>query len=123
MMLLIHEGRKSGKRRYAVLEVVKYNKEINLHYAASGFGKKSDWFQNISTNPEVSIQSGGKTFSAKAQVINDEEAAKIFEDYTKKYPNAIKNLARFIGYDIGESEQDTLDFLRMIPVVAFYQME
>ena len=118
-LLLMHKGRLSGKIRFAVLEVIKYDKENNIHYVASGFGEKSDWYKNLVKEPKVTIETGGKNFPVQARIKEEEEAQEIFSEYMERYPNAIKNLAKLVGYDIGESDQDTLDFLRMIPVVAF----
>jgi len=122
-ILLIHKGRYSRKTRYVVLEVIKFDKDSNVHYVASGFGGKSDWFRNIVKYPHVNIRTAGKTFAVKAQVLDRDDAQTVFTEYIERYPNAIKNLARFIGYDIGNSQQDTLDFLRMIPVITFNPVE
>ena len=118
--MLIHKGRLSGRTRYAVLEVIKFDKESDVHFVASGFGEKSDWFLNISKNPDVKINTAGKIMAVNAQVLGRDNAQMVFEEYNSRYPHAIKNLARLIGYDIGNSRQDTLEFLKLIPVVAFY---
>ena len=52
-LLLTHIGRMSGLPRHAVLEVIQYEIDTNLHYVASGFGEKSDWYRNIKKTPEV----------------------------------------------------------------------
>ena len=46
-LLLNHIGRKSGLPRQAVVEVVVSNDEEGTFTIASGFGAKSDWYQNI----------------------------------------------------------------------------
>ena len=118
-LLLTHTGRISGKRRHAVLEVIKYDDINNLHYVASGFGKKSNWYRNIKKTPLVTIQSGGNQFAVKAVFLPTDEGLRILLGYQEKYPNAIKNLARIIGYQMGESETEIQDFLRQIPIIAF----
>jgi len=118
-ILLIHKGRRSGKTRYAVLEVIKFEKASYVHYVASGFGGKSDWFKNIVKHPNVKIRSAGKTLAVKAQVLDGDSAQTVFMEYSDRHPNAIKNLVKLIGYNIGDSHQDTFEFLRMIPVIAF----
>ncbi len=118
-LMLTHTGRNSGKKKYAVLEVIKYDSENNIHYVASGFGKKSDWYKNIKKNPQVTIQSGGEKFAANARILTTEDSLIIFRGYMEKYPNAIKNLVRLIGYQVGTSEGELLDFLRLIPIISF----
>jgi deazaflavin-dependent oxidoreductase (nitroreductase family) len=119
MLLLTHKGRQSKKPRYTVLEVIKFDQEHNIHYVASGFGKKSDWYKNILKYPEVEIRCAGKSYPATAAILPVDEAQVIFQDYISKHPLAIKNLAKLIGYQIGDTEEDTLDFLKLIPVIAF----
>jgi deazaflavin-dependent oxidoreductase (nitroreductase family) len=46
-LMLTHTGRKSGKRRHVVVEVVDHAKTTDTYYIASGWGEKSDWSQNI----------------------------------------------------------------------------
>jgi deazaflavin-dependent oxidoreductase (nitroreductase family) len=118
-LLLTHKGRLSGKTRTAMLEVIKYEEDTNTHYVASGFGEKSDWYQNIVKTPQVTIQVGNKRFAALADRLSTDQAIEIFLDYRERHPKAIKNLANLIGYDIGETEEQELAFLRLIPVIAF----
>lgn len=118
-LLLTHMGRVSGQPRNAVLEVIHYDEATNTHYAASGFGEKSQWFQNISQTPEVIIQVGNKQFPVIAERLPVDEAEAIFRDYHKRHPNAIKNLGKMVGYQMDGSEEDLTDFMRTIPLVAF----
>jgi len=60
MLLLNHVGRKSGQQRQAVLEVIAHDESENAYYVASGYGRKSDWFQNLQKKPDVTIQVGRK---------------------------------------------------------------
>ena len=117
MLLLTHRGRISGQSRQAVLEVVKYEKANNIHYVVSGFGEKSQWFQNIMNNPEVTIQVGNHSLKTFAERLSADEGEKIFNEYQQRYPNAIKNLSKLIGYQLGESDEDLRVFFRAIPVI------
>jgi deazaflavin-dependent oxidoreductase (nitroreductase family) len=118
-LLLTHKGRMSGKDRTAMLEVIKFDKESNTHYVASGFGEKSDWYQNISKTPEVKIRVGSHNFRARAEKLPPDEARKVFLAYNREHPNAIKNLAKVVRYPIGNTEEELMAFLALIPVVVF----
>jgi deazaflavin-dependent oxidoreductase (nitroreductase family) len=120
MLLLTHKGRISGKYRCAVLEVIKYDKTANIYYVASGFGEKSDWYRNIVKNPRVTIQSGSQKISAQACILPSDQARKVFLEYTHHHPNAIKNLARLVGYQVGDTKEEMMEFLALIPVVALH---
>ena len=97
--------------------VVKYEKANNTHYVVSGFGEKSQWFQNIMNNPEVTIQVGNHSLKTFAERLSADEGEKIFNEYQQRYPNAIKNLSKLIGYQLGESDEDLRVFFRAIPVI------
>ena len=118
-LLLTHQGRKTGKPRQNVLEVVRNDQPNNQYYVVSGFGEYSDWYKNISKNPEVYIQLGWKSFPAKAERLVSEEASQIILDYTKEYPGNLKALASLVGYEIEHTEEGYRDFGRQIPVIRF----
>ena len=119
-LLLTHKGRFSGKERSAMLEVIKYDKETNIYFVASGFGIKSDWYKNIIRTPDVTIQVGSNKFPARAERLSPDEAREVFLEYTHHHPAAIKNLAKLIGYQIGDTQEEMMEFLQLIPVIAFY---
>lgn len=119
-LLLTHKGRISGEDRTAMLEVIKYEQDTSTHYVASGFGEKSDWYQNITKNPDVVIQVGNRKFPAQAERLPSEEARKVYLEYNREHPNAIKNLAKLVGYEIGDTQEEMMAFLELIPVIAFH---
>jgi deazaflavin-dependent oxidoreductase (nitroreductase family) len=97
-LLLNHTGRKSGKAYQTVIEVVKHDRQSNSFFVASGWGNKSDWYQNIQKNPDVIICSGRQTLPVHAENIPLTEAVNILNEYTKRYPIAFKELtALFLG--------------------------
>ncbi len=51
-MVIVHTGRKSGKRRYTPVNYTEVDGEI---YCTAGFGSTSDWYRNIKAQPEVEI--------------------------------------------------------------------
>lgn len=56
--LLLLTGRKCGRRRQVVLEVVGRHEEFGGYLIASGFGARSQWFRNIAADPRVHFQVG-----------------------------------------------------------------
>ena len=85
-ILLTHTRRKTGKPRQAVLEVIQYNKEKGAYVMASGFGEKSDWYQNVIINPDIIIQVGRKRMTARAERLGLREATEIMLDYNRRNP-------------------------------------
>lgn len=104
-LLLNHKGRKSGKPRQAVLEVVHHDKAANSYTIASGFGKRSHWYLNILAHPEVTIQVGWRKLAVTAVPLTPEASGQAMVDYARRHPTAAKNLSRLIGYDVSTEEE------------------
>ena len=117
-LLLEHVGRQSGKARQAVIEVVKRDKANDVYYVASGFGRASDWYQNLLKTPQGKIQSGFRKADVIAEVLPMEEAGEIIMEYARRYPFAIRTLARIIGYEVKKGETDYREFAKAVPIVA-----
>jgi deazaflavin-dependent oxidoreductase (nitroreductase family) len=118
-LLLNHIGRKSGKPRQAVLEVVRYDKQAHTYYVASGFGEKSDWFQNVMHTPDVTIQVGSKRYETQAVRLSPEAAEEELLSYGRNHPTAIKNLAGLMNYPVDGSEDSIRKLGRLLPMIAF----
>jgi len=98
--MLTHIGRNSGKPRQVVLEVVEVNPELATITVASGWGKKSDWLQNILKTPQVKVTYGSRTMDALASELSKEDAFQVTTRYAARHPFAFKELARFMINDI-----------------------
>jgi deazaflavin-dependent oxidoreductase (nitroreductase family) len=117
-VLLNHTGRISGQPRQAVLEVVQHNKETGAYVVASGFGEKSDWYQNVMAHPDVAIQVGSKRMPARAQRLPLPQAVDVMLDYNRRHPAALRTLAGILGYRTDGSEADVRFLAGVIPIVA-----
>ena len=107
MVLLNHIGRKSGKMRQTVVEVVRYDKATDTVYVASGWGEKSDWYRNLLANPEITIQVGWRKMAVTAVPLNPEQSGQAMVDYAHRYPTAAKVLSkRLLGYEVDGSDED-----------------
>jgi deazaflavin-dependent oxidoreductase (nitroreductase family) len=88
LIMLEHTGRKTGARRYAVLEVVARPRP-GTYVIASGFGARSQWFRNVRANPEVRIYIGARRpASATARLLNSEETSAALTAYAASHPRA-----------------------------------
>ena len=52
IMVLVHTGRKSGRRRFTPVNYAQVDGEV---YCTAGFGAGSDWYKNIIANPAVEV--------------------------------------------------------------------
>ena len=118
-LLLSHRGRKSGKIRFAVLEIIHSLAESGFYYVVSGFGTQSNWYQNILQHSSVEIQVGRKRLAAKAQQLSSSEGAEILIAYAQENPGNLKTLSKLLGYDIEDSPEGIREFGHQIPVIQF----
>jgi deazaflavin-dependent oxidoreductase (nitroreductase family) len=118
-VLLTHTGRKSGLLRQTVLEIVRYNKTNGDVIVASGWGKKSDWFQNVTMSPKIEICVRNKHSFAMAERLSPDAGARELLDYAHRYPLALRELAQFMGYRLDGTEEDICALGKMIPMFLF----
>lgn len=92
LLLLEHLGRTSGKARYVVLETVS-RPTPNEILVASGFGTRSEWLQNLRTNPECFVSLGRlRRVPATAEVLDGGSASLALADYAREHPRAWQQL-------------------------------
>lgn len=65
-MLITTTGRKSGKPRQVMVDVVDYDKEADTFFVEAAYGQRSDWVRNIQANPNFRAQVGRRKFPARA---------------------------------------------------------
>lgn len=118
-LLLNHIGRKSGKVRQAVLEVMLKETDPLAYVVGSGFGERSDWFRNVMHTPEVVIRVGRRRYRARAARLPHDEALTRFRQYAREHPRALKELTHLLHYDYDGSEESLETLSRAIPVVRF----
>lgn len=93
-------GRKSGKPH---TKPVWFVYDQGRLYLQAGKGGKTDWYQNLQKNPEMTLKIGTLTFNGKAKFIEDQkETERIHNLFSTKYIAA--RLAGMVGSSIGHGE-------------------
>lgn len=123
LMMLTHTGRKTGKRRRTVLEVVEYRKEGPEVVVANGFGRDCDWVLNIEAGPGEEVDVGGRHFVATHRFLGEEEAMKVIEGYERRnrriVPVVRKGFSWLVGWKYRGGEEDRRKFVRQIALLGF----
>lgn len=86
LLLLHHTGARTGTQRVNPLMYQKVKSGYAVFASKGGSDTNPDWFHNISSNPEVSIEVGGETLEARARVVHGAERSEIWERQTREYP-------------------------------------
>lgn len=118
-LLLSHTGRKTGRVRQTVLEVVRYDRAATTFIVAAGFGSGSDWYRNIRANPRVTVQCGRRRWEMVANFLSPEQAGEELLDYARRHPVAMRELARFMGYRLDGSPAGIRALGQVLAMVAF----
>ena len=117
MLLLKHTGRISGLPRQNVLEVIGHDKETDTYYVVAGFGPKSQWYQNLLADPDVSIHVGRQRLNVRAAVAPDDEAGEVMLKFARDNPGESK-LVGLLGYEVDGTDEDWRALGRELLVVA-----
>ena len=92
MLMLEHIGRKSGARRYAVLEVVDHP-SADEYVIVSGFAEKAQWYRNVVANPHVRVSVGMRSnVPATATPMTREAAEETLDRYAQEHPRTWRTL-------------------------------
>lgn len=108
LLMVEHIGRKSGARRYVILEVVSHPAP-GRYLVASGFGERAQWFRNIQANPRVRVYTRSRTPApAVARTLTRHDGDAVLRDYASRHPRAWSQfkpvLERTLGGPIFESQ-------------------
>ncbi len=122
-LLLIHTGRRSGRRRETVLEVMEYRKAGPELVVMSAFGRHADWLRNIEAAPDPEVVSGGERFVAAYRFLDAREAIGVVEGYERRNrimaPLIRLVLSRLLGWSYRSSDSDRARLVTQLPLVAF----
>lgn len=97
LLMLTHIGRKSGEPRYAVLEVVRWDRDRDAFVVPAAYGSNADWYRNLSATPEAEVNHRGRKVDVVATLLPIESAADEFATYADAHPKAAANLGRLMG--------------------------
>ncbi len=103
LLLLTTTGARSGRKLTSPLM---YNKDgdcLVIFASKGGAPTNPDWYYNLVANPEVTIEQGSESYTAKAVVLEGEDRERIFTMHATQFP-------QFASYQEGLS--------RKIPVIA-----
>ena len=87
MMLLTTTGAKSGQARTSPVVYTRDGERFIIVASKAGAPTHPDWYRNLVANPEVIVEVGEDTFSARAVVTSGEERARLYDAHAALMPN------------------------------------
>lgn len=106
-LLLEHVGRKSGRLRSAVVEVVARDDPSGPSWTvASGFGPRAAWYRNLQVTPQVTIQVGARRHDVVAHFLSSAEGGELMARYAVRHPRVARRLAAFMGFETADGSAE-----------------
>jgi deazaflavin-dependent oxidoreductase (nitroreductase family) len=122
-LLLVHTGRRTGRRHSTMLEVVQYRQDPFEVVVMSGFGRGSNWLRNLTAGGDAEIIIRTTRFPATWRELGEAEAAIVMADYEQRNrlaaPLVRMVLGRLVGWRYDGSDAARHRLVRELPLVAF----
>jgi deazaflavin-dependent oxidoreductase (nitroreductase family) len=96
-MLITTIGRKTGKRRETMVDVMDYNEANDTYYIEAAYGTRADWYKNIQSNPIFEAQVGRRKFKARAGALTTEGAAELLVRFYRQKPAYTRSVMAMAG--------------------------
>jgi len=118
-MLIVHQGRKSGKRRETVAMALTYDAATREAVVCSAWGPDTEWMRNLRAHPALEIQIGRERYVPEQRFLSEDEAVAVGLEFRQRHPWRLRLLATILGWGDLSSEQAMRALVRGRPFVAF----
>ena len=98
-----HRGRRTGRIRHTVVEVVRFDRDAPETTVIAGWGPATQWYRNLEVAPAEVVVIGRRRWPRpRHRFLDEPERAAVLRSYVEDYPRA----ARVLGYVFGFSTID-----------------
>lgn len=120
-LFLVTTGRRTGRRRETVVEVVRYDESTREAIVMAGWGVRTGWLNNVEAGLAQEVRIGRDRYLPTHRVLEADEAAAILADYERRNrlirPIVRRVLSNLVGwrYDgTPEARRRVVEQLRMV---------
>ena len=121
-LLLSHRGRKTGRVRQTVLEVILYNAAARESVVVSAYGTGADWYRNLEKEPALRVQTGRLDYRPSHRLLTGEEAWMAARTFVRQHPleaRLASLVLRWIGATGDEAPKSAVELIASLPLVGF----
>jgi deazaflavin-dependent oxidoreductase (nitroreductase family) len=86
LLVMTSKGAKSREPRRAILTWHLDDGDYVVAATAGGSPQTPSWVENVRANPEVEVESGNRTFDARATVVDGPERDRLWKDHVEALP-------------------------------------
>jgi len=104
-MLITTTGRKTGKNRNAMVDVMDYDKANDTYYIEAAYGAHADWYRNIQSNPVFKAQVGRRKFKARAGALSTEGAGEMLVQFYRQKPAYTRSVMAMAGMKFKDEDE------------------
>ena len=118
ILILNTIGRKSGKKRQTALGYG-YDANSKTYSVMTGWGGRSDWYQNALVNPDVELWIGRQRIKAIAKPVPSDQAIEKMKALVAINPHASDMLGKLSKKPFDGSEAWYREMIRHYPFLSF----
>lgn len=120
---IVHVGRRSGRTRHTVVEVLGYDPASGETVVVSGLGRSADWLRNLCAAGSGALDFGHGPRPATVRLLGEDEAVAVLTAYERRNrlvrPVVHRVLTVLAGWPYDGSPEATRRLVRQLPLVAF----
>lgn len=121
-LLLVHRGRRSGRRYETVLEVVRYDPATRESVVIAGWGRRTAWLHNVEAGGALAVVTGRHRYTPVHRLLDPGEAASIVAAYERRNrfiaPILRAVLSRLVGWQYDGTDAARQRLVRQLPLLA-----
>jgi deazaflavin-dependent oxidoreductase (nitroreductase family) len=118
-LLIIHQGRKTGKRRETVAMALTYDPKKREAVVCSAWGPNTEWLRNLRAHPALQIQIGGESYAPEQRFLSEDAAVVVATEFRDHHPWRLRLFSTILGWGDLSSEVAVRELVRTRPFVAF----
>jgi deazaflavin-dependent oxidoreductase (nitroreductase family) len=120
LVYIVHIGRKTGRRREAVAEVVWHDRTTPEIVVIAAWGREPDWYRNLRAAPAAEIRIGARQWiEPRHRFLDDAAALAVLKSYRRDHPRAWRRIAPVLGFPVDLD----LETLPTVHAIAFRPAE
>ena len=119
-VLIVHQGRRTGRRRETVAMALKYDPDTQETVVCSAWGPDTEWIRNLRAHPALQIQIGRASYTPTQRFLSQEEAVAVVIAFAQRHPRRSRLLATILGWGDLSTQRAVREFVRNRPFVAFH---
>lgn len=104
-MLIVTIGRKTGKRRETLVDVMDYDKATDTYYIEAAYGSRADWFKNIKSNPNFEAQVGRRKFKACAEELPEKDTGELLVQFFHRKPSYTRSVMAMVSVKFKDEDE------------------